>query len=50
MGSPAELEVFPKPAGVEIIVLDTDEVTSLCPFTGQPMGNRSNEYAPENLY
>ena len=30
------LEVFPKPAGVEKIVLDTDEVTSLCPVTGQP--------------
>ncbi|MGE5549901.1 MAG: preQ(1) synthase [Bacteroidota bacterium] len=30
------LEVFPKPAGVEKVVLTSDEVTSLCPVTGQP--------------
>jgi 7-cyano-7-deazaguanine reductase len=31
-----KLEVFPKPVGVEKVVLDCDEVTSLCPVTGQP--------------
>ncbi|HEX3047988.1 MAG TPA: preQ(1) synthase [Bacillota bacterium] len=31
-----QLEVFPKPAGVEKVVLESDEVTSLCPVTGQP--------------
>lgn len=31
-----ELEVFPKPAGVELVTLESDEVTSLCPVTGQP--------------
>jgi 7-cyano-7-deazaguanine reductase len=31
-----KLEVFPKPQGVEKVVLDCDEVTSLCPVTGQP--------------
>lgn len=42
------LEVFPKPAGVEIIVLDTDEVTSLCPVTGQPDWETVViEYAPD---
>jgi 7-cyano-7-deazaguanine reductase len=30
------LEVFPKPAGIEKVVLESDEVTSLCPVTGQP--------------
>ena len=30
------LEVFPKPAGVEKVVLTSEEVTSLCPVTGQP--------------
>ncbi|MCL6591208.1 MAG: preQ(1) synthase [Firmicutes bacterium] len=30
------LEVFPKPEGVEKVVLESDEVTSLCPVTGQP--------------
>lgn len=30
------LEVFPKPAGVQRVVLITDEVTSNCPVTGQP--------------
>jgi 7-cyano-7-deazaguanine reductase len=31
-----KLEIFPKPSGVEKVVLDSDEVTSLCPVTGQP--------------
>lgn len=37
VGAPSrKLEIFPKPAGVEKVVLDCDEVTSLCPVTGQP--------------
>ncbi|EEG76800.1 preQ(1) synthase [Dethiobacter alkaliphilus] len=31
-----KLEVFEKPAGVDRVVLESDEVTSLCPVTGQP--------------
>jgi 7-cyano-7-deazaguanine reductase len=30
------LEVFPAPAHVRKVVLESDEVTSLCPVTGQP--------------
>ncbi|HTX73478.1 MAG TPA: preQ(1) synthase [Rectinemataceae bacterium] len=30
------LEVFPTPANVKKVVLESDEVTSLCPVTGQP--------------
>ncbi|MCE5257059.1 MAG: preQ(1) synthase [Spirochaetaceae bacterium] len=30
------LETFPAPAGVTKVVLESDEVTSLCPVTGQP--------------
>jgi 7-cyano-7-deazaguanine reductase len=30
------LEVFPTPAHVRKVVLESDEVTSLCPVTGQP--------------
>jgi 7-cyano-7-deazaguanine reductase len=30
------LETFPTPAGVRRVVLESDEVTSLCPVTGQP--------------
>lgn len=31
-----QLETFPTPPGVTRVVLDSDEVTSLCPVTGQP--------------
>ena len=31
-----ELEVFPAPRHVRRVVLESDEVTSLCPVTGQP--------------
>jgi len=31
-----QLEVFPAPAHVKRVVLESDEVTSLCPVTGQP--------------
>jgi 7-cyano-7-deazaguanine reductase len=30
------LEVFPTPSHVRKVVLESDEVTSLCPVTGQP--------------
>ena len=30
------LDTFPKPAGVETVIMESDEVTSLCPVTGQP--------------
>jgi 7-cyano-7-deazaguanine reductase len=42
------LDVFPKPAGVETVVLDSDELTSLCPVTGQPdWGTVAIEYGPK---
>jgi len=31
-----ELETFPTPPSVTKVVLESDEVTSLCPVTGQP--------------
>ena len=31
-----KLETFPAPAHVRRVVLESDEVTSLCPVTGQP--------------
>jgi len=30
------LETFPTPPGVTMVTLESDEVTSLCPVTGQP--------------
>lgn len=30
------IEVFEKPIGVEKVILESDEFTSLCPITGQP--------------
>jgi 7-cyano-7-deazaguanine reductase len=42
------LETFPKPSGVERVIMESDEVTSLCPVTGQPdWGTVTIEYAPE---
>jgi 7-cyano-7-deazaguanine reductase len=35
-GPSRSLEVFPTPAHVRKVVLESDEVTSLCPVTGQP--------------
>ena len=36
-GQPSrKLDVFPNPAGVDNVILESDEVTSLCPVTGQP--------------
>jgi len=31
-----QLEVFPRPSYVEMVALESDELTSLCPVTGQP--------------
>jgi 7-cyano-7-deazaguanine reductase len=43
-----KLECFPRPAGVEKVVLESDEVTSLCPVTGQPDWETVViEFAPE---
>jgi 7-cyano-7-deazaguanine reductase len=36
VGPSRSLEVFPTPAHVTRVVLESDEVTSLCPVTGQP--------------
>lgn len=45
-----KLDVFPKPAGVETVVMESDEVTSVCPVTGQPDWETVIiEYAPESL-
>jgi 7-cyano-7-deazaguanine reductase len=45
-----KLDVFPAPDGVETVVLESDEVTSLCPVTGQPDWETVViEYAPDTL-
>ncbi|HZK25680.1 MAG TPA: preQ(1) synthase [Oscillospiraceae bacterium] len=45
-----KLDVFPKPAGVQTIVMESDEVTSLCPITGQPDWETVIiEYLPDQL-
>jgi 7-cyano-7-deazaguanine reductase len=44
------LEVFAKPDGVERVVMESDEVTSLCPVTGQPDWETVTiEYVPDRL-
>ena len=44
------LDVFPKPEGVSSVVLESDEVTSVCPITGQPDWETVTiEYVPERL-
>ena len=43
-----KLEVFPAPPGVKTVVLESDEVTSLCPVTGQPDWETVKiEFAPD---
>lgn len=43
-----KLEIFAKPLGVETVVLESDEVTSLCPVTGQPDWETVKiEFAPD---
>ncbi len=47
-GPSKELDVFPKPEGVTLVRFTTDEVTSLCPVTGQPdFSTVILEYAPD---
>ncbi len=49
-GPRRKLETFSKPAGVTRITMESDEVTSLCPVTGQPdWGTVIIEYAPRDL-
>jgi 7-cyano-7-deazaguanine reductase len=44
------IEVFEKPTGVEKVVLESDEFTSLCPVTGQPDFQKVIiEYAPNQF-
>lgn len=44
------LEVFPRPEGVSLVTLESDEVTSLCPVTGQPDWETvAIEFAPDGL-
>jgi 7-cyano-7-deazaguanine reductase len=45
-----ELDTFEKPEGVRTVTLESDEVTSLCPVTGQPDWDTVIiEYAPDRL-
>lgn len=42
------LETFPAPVGVNTVIMESDEVTSLCPVTGQPDWETVTvEYAPK---
>jgi 7-cyano-7-deazaguanine reductase len=44
------LETFKKPLGVNKIIMSSDEVTSLCPVTGQPDWETVEiEYGPDKL-
>ncbi len=48
-GPSRKLEVFPKPGGVEKVVLESDEVSSLCPVTGQPdFAHLVIDYVPDH--
>ena len=45
----AGLETFPNP-GVELVEMTSDELTAMCPVTGQPdLYVASIEYAPDEL-
>ena len=45
----AGLESFPNP-GVSVVELESDELTAMCPITGQPdMYLATIEYSPEKL-
>ena len=42
------VETFPAPAGCTRVVFETDEVTSLCPVTGQPdISSIRIDYVPD---
>ena len=45
-----ELDTFPAPSGVDRVTMTSDELTSLCPVTGQPdYYTVSIEYVPDQL-
>jgi 7-cyano-7-deazaguanine reductase len=45
-----KLETFEKPASITVVTMKSDEVTSLCPITGQPdYQNVIVEYAPDKF-
>ena len=45
-----DLETFPAPDYVDLVTLSSDEVTSLCPVTGQPDWETVTiEYVPDRL-
>jgi len=45
-----DLETFPKPANVTVVVFTSDELTSFCPVTRQPDFNTVEiEYHPDQL-
>jgi 7-cyano-7-deazaguanine reductase len=49
-GPSKELDTFPKPEAVTLVRFTTDEVTSLCPVTGQPdFSTVILEYSPNQL-
>ena len=44
------LETFPAPKSVTVVKFFTDELTSICPITGQPdFGELTIEYEPNKL-
>jgi len=46
----AGLEVFPAPTGLQRVICFTDEVTALCPVTGQPDWYQVKiDYIPQKL-
>lgn len=48
-GPSKDLDIFPKPVGVTLVRFTTDEVTSLCPVTGQPdFSTVILEYSPDH--
>ena len=45
-----ELDTFPAPAGLDVVTMTSDELTAICPVTGQPdYYIVSIEYAPGPL-
>ncbi len=45
-----ELDTFPAPAGLDVVTMTSDELTALCPVTGQPdFYTVTIEYAPGRL-
>lgn len=45
-----KLETFEKPEGINTVTMKSDEVTSICPVTGQPDWETVEiEYAPDKL-